>query len=125
MLDDKLTELRLRKAGLERQLAAAKGKKKRSGVARLRSWAKEQFSRLAEALQGRCDEVTRRAVGAYIDSLTLTPSLKRACLVLNSTAYSAAAPTPSVWDKLVAPTGFEPVWSSRRFWPVLAETRRA
>ena len=109
MLDDKLTELRLRKAGLERQLEAAKGKRKRGGAARLRSWAKEQFSRLAEALQGRCDEVSRRVLGAYIDSLTLTPSMKRACLVLSSAACGVASGPPGVWDKLVAPTGFEPV----------------
>jgi len=88
LLNDKLTQLRLRKEHLEQELAAAKlaGPSRDERV--IRQWAKRQLVGLADALNGRRDDEARRVVGSYVERITLWPSAKRGEMALHPDCWS-------------------------------------
>lgn len=53
LLNDRLTQLRLRKECLERELHLARQEKNHSDVATLRTWARDQLAGLHDAMTGR------------------------------------------------------------------------
>jgi len=88
LLNDKLTQLRLRKEHLEQELAAAKlaGPSRDERV--IRQWAKRQLAGLADALSGRRDDEARRVLGSYVERITLWPSTKRGEMALHPSCWS-------------------------------------
>jgi len=113
LLNDKLTQLRLRKEHLEQELAAgaayaASGERpillrkahleqelaaaKLAGPSRdertIRQWAKRQLAGLADALNGRRDDEARRVLGSYVERITLWPSTKRGEMALHPDCWA-------------------------------------
>ncbi len=88
LLNDKLTQLRLRKEHLEQELAAARlaGPSRDERV--IRQWAKRQLAGLADALNGRRDDEARRVLGSYVERITLWPSTKRGEMALHPGCWS-------------------------------------
>jgi len=87
MLNDKLTQLRLRKEHLERELRAARLASPSRDARSVRQWARQQLVGLADALDGRRDDETRRVLGSYVERITLWPSTKRGEMALNPAAW--------------------------------------
>ena len=77
LLNDRLTQLRLRKEQLEQELAAANLAGHGRVEGEIRRWAERQLAGLADALDGRRDDETRRVLGSHVDRITLWPSTKR------------------------------------------------
>jgi hypothetical protein len=88
LLNDKLTQLRLRKEHLEQELAAARLTGPSRDERTIRQWAKRQLAGLADALSGRRDDEARRAVGSYVERITLWPSTKRGEMALHPDCWS-------------------------------------
>ncbi len=88
LLNDKLTQLRLRKEHLEQELAAARLAGPSRDERTIRQWAKRRLAGLAEALNGRRDDEARRVLGSYVDRITLWPSTKRGEMALHPDCWA-------------------------------------
>ena len=92
MLNDRLTQFRLRKEHLEQELAAAKLAAPGRSEEEIRGWAERQLAGLADALDGRRDDETRRVLGSYVDRITLWPSTKRGEMELADDLWPLLSP---------------------------------
>ncbi len=88
LLNDKLTQLRLRKEHLEQELAAARLASPSRDERTIRQWAKRQLAGLADALNGRRDDEARRVLGSYVERITLWPSTKRGEMALHPDCWA-------------------------------------
>ncbi|MFQ5591168.1 MAG: recombinase family protein [Phycisphaerae bacterium] len=95
LLNDRLTQLRLRKECLERELHLARKEKGHSNVDTLRTWARNQLTGLHDAMAGTRDDRTRDVIATYVDRITVWPSQRRGEMRLNP----AAAP---LWKRRYA-----------------------
>lgn len=98
LLNDRLTQLRLRKECLERELHVARQEKSHPDVGTLRTWARNQLAGLHDAMAGTRNDRTRDVIGAYVDRITVWPSQRRGEMRLNP----AAAP---LWKQHDRPEG--------------------
>jgi len=87
LLNDRLTQLRLRRENIEREIADAKTAVQQVDERGLRKWATEQLTGLREVLDGRRDEKARKVIAAYVERIVVTPSAKTGVLELNPGAY--------------------------------------
>ncbi len=88
LLNDKLTQLRLRKEHLEQELAAARLAGPSRDERTIRQWAKRQLAGLADALNGRRDDEARRVLGSYVERITVWPSTKRGEMALHPDCWA-------------------------------------
>jgi hypothetical protein len=88
LLNDKLTQLRLRKEHLEQELAAARLAGPSRDERTIRQWAKRQLAGLADALNGRRDDEARRVLGSYVERITVWPSTKRGDMALHPDCWA-------------------------------------
>ena len=95
LLNDRLTQLRLRKECLEHELQAARRSKANPDVGALRTWARAQLAGLHDAMAGMRNDRTRDVIATYVDRITVWPSQRRGELRLNP----AAAP---LWKRCYA-----------------------
>ena len=86
LLNDRLTQLRLRKECLEHELHAARHSKANPDVGALRTWARAQLAGLQDAMAGTRNDRTRGVIGAYVDRITVWPSQRRGELRLDPAA---------------------------------------
>ena len=118
MLNDRLTQLRLRKEALEEELRVAKRAATDHDIGALRKWARTQLTNLQAAMDGVRNDETREVIGAYVDRIVVWPSEKRGEMVLNPGARSLwkehDRPNGRSWCNLVGATGFEPATSWSR-----------
>ncbi len=98
LLNDRLTQLRLRKECLERELNLARQEKSHPNVGTLRTWARNQLAGLHDAMAGTRNDRTRDVMGTYVDRIIVWPSQRRGELRLNP----AAAP---LWKQHDRPEG--------------------
>ena len=92
LLNDRLTQLRLHEEHLEQELAAAKLAGHGRDEGEIRRWAERQLAGLADALDGRRDDETRRVLGSYVDRITLWPSTKRGEMELSDDLWPFLCP---------------------------------
>ncbi|HRX83500.1 MAG TPA: recombinase family protein [Phycisphaerae bacterium] len=115
MLNDRLTQLRLRKECLEQELHAAKRSTARDDATSLRKWAEKQLANLQAAMGGKRNDQTRAVIGTYIDRITVWPTQKRGEMVLNPGARMLwkqnDRPKGRSLANLIGATGFEPATS--------------
>ncbi len=115
LLNERLTQLRLRKECLEHELRAARQSSRGHDAGALREWAREQLAGLQDAMAGTRNDRTRDVIATYVDRITIWPSEKRGELVLNA----AAEPlwkcndrhNGRSWANAIGATGFEPATS--------------
>ena len=77
MLNEHLTQLRLRKEYLEQELQTAQQSSANQDVDTLRKWARAQLAGLRAAMNGTRNGRTRNVIATYIDRITVWPSKKR------------------------------------------------
>jgi len=115
MLNDRLTQLRLRKECLEQELHAAKRSTANQDATALRKWAGKQLTNLHAAMAGKRNDQTRAVIGTYIDRITVWPTQKRGEMVLNPGARMLwkqnDRPKGRSRANLIGATGFEPATS--------------
>lgn len=73
LLNDRLTQFRLRKECLERELHLARQSKCSPDVGTLRTWARNQLAGLQEAMAGTRNDRTRDVIATYLDRITVWP----------------------------------------------------
>ena len=95
LLNDRLTQLRLRKECLEHELHAARHSKANPDVGALTNLGPCALAGLQDAMAGTRNDRTRDVIGAYVDRITVWPSQRRGELRLNP----AAAP---LWKQCYA-----------------------
>jgi len=83
MLNDRLTQLRLRKEALEEELRVVRRAASDHDVGALRKWARTQLTNLRAAMDGVRSDETREVIGAYVDRIVVWPSERRGEMVLN------------------------------------------
>lgn len=86
MLNDRLTQLRLRKECLEQELRSARQSSSNSDERSLREWARSQLANLKAAMAGTRNDRTRDVISTYIERITVWPSQRRGEMVLNHAA---------------------------------------
>ncbi len=86
MLNDRLTQLRLRKERLEEELRTAKKPAASTDGRAMQKWAHGLLDRLQAAIGGVRDDSTRDAIATYVDRITVWPSRKRGEMVLGKSA---------------------------------------
>jgi site-specific DNA recombinase len=115
MLNDRLTQLRLRKETLEEELRVARRASTEHDAGTLRRWARAQLAGLQAATDGVRNDRTREVIGTYVDRIVVWPSQKRGEMHLNPAARGLwkehDRPGGRSWCKLVGATGFEPATS--------------
>ena len=118
LLNDKLTQLRLRKEHLEQELRTARQASPSRDARSIRQWAKRQLDGLAAALDGRRDDETRRVLGSYVERITVWPSTKRGEMALNPAGWPLwhpgkqhDRPEGRSCGNQIAGAGFEPATS--------------
>jgi len=118
MLNDRLTQLRLRKKCLEQELRTARQSSTKQDAPAMQKWARAQLAGLQAAMDGTRNDRTRDVVGTYVDRITVWPSQKRGELALNPSAgplwKSHDRPFGRSWANKVGATGFEPATSASR-----------
>ena len=92
LLNERLTQLRIRKEHLEQELAAAKLAAHGQDEGEIRRWAQRQLAGLADALDGQRDDETRRVLASYVDRITLWPSKKRGEMTLADDLWPFLSP---------------------------------
>ncbi len=117
MLNDRLTQLRLRKEALEAALRTAKqAKADDHNPAELRQWAKAQLTGLRDAMAGVRTDRTREVIATYVDKIVVWPSRKRGEMHLNPAARHLYKdhnrPYGRSWSSSIGATGFEPATSA-------------
>ena len=88
LLNDRLTQLRLRKECLENELRVARQSNGNRDPGTMRSWARAQLTGLQAAIDGTRNDVTRNVLGTYVDRITVWPSKKRGEMRLNPAAHA-------------------------------------
>ena len=88
MLNDRLTQLRLRKESLEQELRTVRQSSSNQDAASLRKWARAQLAGLQAAMNGTRNDRTRDVIATYVDRITVWPSKKRGEMVLNPAAHA-------------------------------------
>jgi len=88
LLNERMTQLRLRKERLEGELQVASQPADDHREQALRKWAREKLGGLQAAILGRRDDEARNAIAAYVDHIKVWPSEKRGELVLNPAAHA-------------------------------------
>lgn len=86
LLNDRLTQLRLRKECLEHELHAARHSKANPDVGALRTWARAQLAGLHDAMAGTRNDRTRDVIATYVVRITVWPSQRRGEMRLNPAA---------------------------------------
>ena len=118
MLNDRLTQLRLRKDALDEELRLAKRARSDHDPAELRRWARSQLTGLQAAMDGVRNDATREVIATYLDRIVVWPSQKRGEMVLNAAARPLwkdhDRPFGRSWSNEVGATGFEPATSASR-----------
>lgn len=94
LLNDRLTQLRLRKECLEQELHAVRKSQCNPNGDALRTWARNQIAGLQAAMAGMRNDRTRDVIATYVDRITVWPSQRRGEMRLNP----AAAP---LWKRVV------------------------
>jgi len=113
LLDEWLTPLRQRQENLERELAKARTSGARLDEAALREWARHRIAGLADAMNGRRDQVVRDVLASCVERIVVTPSTKSGILAVSAAAYDACThkendrPEERSCVKLVAGAGFD------------------
>ncbi len=112
LLNDRLTQLRLRKECLERELRAARQSSGNNDVRALRTWARVQLAGLQAAINGTRNDRTRDVIATYVDRITVWPSKKQGEMVLNAAAHALwkqhGRPGGRSWANPIGASGFEP-----------------
>ena len=135
LLNQRLTQLRLRRESLEQELRSARQSNNRLDAGALRHWARAQLAGLEAAMNGLRNDETRNVIATYVDHITVWPSKKCGEMALNPAGYalwrrgwdkrSQSAPEPSArafakrhnrpkrrsWVNKLGATGFEPATS--------------
>ncbi len=123
LLNERLTQLRQRKEGLERELEMALSLDARPEEAALRRWARERIEGLADAMNGRRDAKVRDVLACYVERIVVTPSTKSGVLAVNTGACGKPTtsnpcgrkkndrPRERSCVKVIAGAGFEPATS--------------
>ena len=135
LLNDRLTQLRLRKECLEKELRAARQSDGKLDAQALRQWARTQLAGLQAAMNGTRSDQTRNVIATYVDRIVVWPSEKRGGMRLNPSAYALwkrdrdgdsrpnrepivhasrrrqDRPTRRSWVNTIGATGFEPATS--------------
>jgi hypothetical protein len=115
MLNDRLTQLRLRKDTLEEELRMAKRASADHDAGAMRRWAWAQLMGLQAAMDGIRTDQTREVIGTYVDCITVWLSEKRGEMVLNAAAKPLwkdhNCPFGRSWSNRIGATGFEPATS--------------
>lgn len=83
LLNDRLTQLRLRKEALEEELRVARRASTDHNPAELRRWARSQLTGLQAAMDGIRNDATRQVIATYVERIVVWPSQKRGEMVLN------------------------------------------
>jgi DNA invertase Pin-like site-specific DNA recombinase len=115
MLNDRMTQMRLRKNALEEELRMAKRSQGDHDPAELRRWAKSQLTGLRAAMDGVRDDATREVIATYVNKIVVWPSKKRGEMWLNPNAKPLwkdhDRPDGRSWFNEVGAAGFEPATS--------------
>ncbi len=115
MLNDRLTQMRLRKESLEQELQVAQQSSSNQDAAAMRKWAKAQLAGLQAAMNGMRNDRTREVIGTYVDRIIVWPSQKRGEMILNAAAQplwkTHDRPCGRSWANRIGATGFEPATS--------------
>lgn len=83
MLNDRLTQLRLRKDALDEELRMARRSRGDHDPAELRHWARSQLTGLRAAMDGVRTDATREVIATYVNKIVVWPSQKRGEMHLN------------------------------------------
>ena len=86
MLNDRLTQMRLRKDALEEELGMAKRASADHDAGELRRWARAQLTGLRTAMDGVRTDATREVIATYVNKIVVWPSQKRGEMHLNAAA---------------------------------------
>ncbi len=86
MLNDRLTQLRLRKERLEEELRTANRPVTNNDGCNMRNWARGLVERLQAAIGGVRNDSTRDAIATYVDHITVWPSRRCGEMVLGKSA---------------------------------------
>ncbi|MCD4699430.1 MAG: zinc ribbon domain-containing protein [Phycisphaerae bacterium] len=115
MLNDRLTQLRLRKDALEEELRMAKRARSDHDPAEMRRWAKLQLTGLRAAMDGVRNDATREIIATYVDKIVVWPSRKCGEMHLNAASKPLwkdhGRPFGRSWSNKIGATGFEPATS--------------
>ena len=84
LLNDRLTQLRLRKERLEEELHAANQPVTGNDGQALRKWARDSLAGLQAAMVGTRNDRARAAISVFVDHITVWPSQKSGEMVLNA-----------------------------------------
>ncbi len=118
MLNDRLTQLRLRKSSLEEELRMAKRTRSSHNPSELRQWAKAKLTGLQAAMDGVRNDLTREVIAVYVDCIVVWPSKKRGEMWLNPNAKPLwkdhNRPFGRSWSNDIGARGFEPPTSASR-----------
>jgi hypothetical protein len=109
LLNDRLTQLRLRRQTLEVELRAARQASIEPDTDEMADWARDQLTNLKAAMDGVRTDKTREAIATYVDKIVVWPSQKRGEMHLNPNARSLwkrhDRPKGRSWCKLVGAAG--------------------
>ncbi len=83
MLNDRLTQLRVRKDALEEELRMAKRARSDHDPTELHRWARSQLTGLQAAMDGVRTDATREVIATYVNKIVVWPSQKRGEMHLN------------------------------------------
>jgi len=86
MLNDRLTQMRLRKQSLEDELRIIRRNHADCNVSELRRWARTQLTTLHTAMDGERNDATREVIATYVNKIVVWPSQKRGEMHLNPAA---------------------------------------
>ena len=118
MLNDRLTQLRLRKDALEEELRMARRSRSDHAPAELREWARSQLTGLRAAMDGVRTDATREVIATYVNKIVVWPSQKRGEMHLNPAARPLwkdhGRPCGRSWSNAIGATGLEPATSASR-----------
>ena len=120
LLNDRRTQLRLRKEHLEQELRTVEQSEAKRDEKALRKWAREKLAGLRDAQDGRRDDWTRDALGAFVEQITVWPSKRRGEVKLTPFAVGlwkrSDRPERRSCGYRIGAKGFEPStsWSRTR-----------
>jgi len=106
MLNDRLTQLRLRKDALEEELRMAKRARSDHDPAEMRRWARGQLTGLRAAMNGVRTDATREVIATYVNKIVVWPSKKFGEMHLNAASQPLwkdhGRPFGRSWSNLIA-----------------------
>ena len=109
MLNDRLTQLRLRKDALEEELRMARRSRGDHDPAELRHWARSQLTGLRAAMDGVRTDATREVIATYVNKIVVWPSRKRGEMHLNPASRPLwkdhDRPDGRSWSNAIGATG--------------------